>query len=222
MKKKLVIGLLASLVIITLIALPIVAQNFIIPSRAEPDTSYPGKIPLDIAARQLTKEDAEKFPFVWWRDTAAQNALWEHSETQWPNTIIPAYAGADCRVLVFAGQPGANVVAIIGPTGNTIVGCGGSRNAAKIALGAFAQVIPNFQLNLRGIIFTDCNPQTVWGAAEFIGVGIDRTAPVLVYGNANILEAGATETGSRQPLSFNITFMLMGLSFHTDRTETWA
>lgn len=189
MKTKLVLGVLSTLVFVTLVAPPAMGQ--ILPSRSEPDLSFPGKVNYDIATSQLTQADAERYPFVWWRDTTAQNKIWEHSLSQWPNRIIPAYVGAGARVLVFATQAGSNVVAIVGPQGNVVIGTGGSRNAARISVAAFNQAIPDFQANLRAIIYTDCNPDTMWGAAEFIGTGIDRTQPVRVYGNASILQAGA-------------------------------
>jgi alkyl sulfatase BDS1-like metallo-beta-lactamase superfamily hydrolase len=189
MKKKLVIGMLASLVIAILTAVPVMAA-FLIPSRAELDMSYPGKIPYNLATDQLTQADAEKFPFVWWRDTTSQNNLAVYSEAQWPNRVIQAYAGDDCRVLVWASQAGSNVVAVIGPSGNVVIGTGGSRNAAKLANYTFSRVVPDFQVNLRAIIYTDWNPETTGGAAEFIGT-IQREQPVFIYGNANIPQVGA-------------------------------
>jgi alkyl sulfatase BDS1-like metallo-beta-lactamase superfamily hydrolase len=199
MKKKLIMGLLATLVIITLVAIPILAVDFTIPSRSQPDTSFPGKIPDGIAESQSSQADAERFPFVWWRDTSAQNALWSHSAEQFANTIIQAYVGANCRVLVFSSQFGSNVVAITGPQGNTIIGAGGSRNGAKIALGAFEKAVPNFAKNLRAIIYTDCKAQTVWGGNEFItawskaweGEPEPHPSSPMIYAHANINDAGA-------------------------------
>jgi alkyl sulfatase BDS1-like metallo-beta-lactamase superfamily hydrolase len=98
---------------------------------------------------------------------------------------------ADVKVLVFASQAGSNVVAIIGPQGNVVIGTGGSRNAARLAVSRLNLAVPDFQLNLKAIIYTDCNHETMWGAAEFIGTDIQRTVPVYVYGNANIYQAGA-------------------------------
>jgi alkyl sulfatase BDS1-like metallo-beta-lactamase superfamily hydrolase len=193
MKTKLVLGLLATLVIGTLMAAPALAQDFLIPSRAELDTSYPGKIPRNLDTTQLTEADAEKYPYIWWRDTTVQNKLWEYSVSQWPNPskVLPAYVSGGAKVLVFAGQGGSNVVGIVGPQGNIVVGSAGSRHAARTAVAAYNQVVPYFQRNLRAIIYTDSNPETMWGAAEFIGIDINRTAEVKVYGNANILQAGA-------------------------------
>jgi alkyl sulfatase BDS1-like metallo-beta-lactamase superfamily hydrolase len=193
MKTKLVLGILATLVIVTLMAAPALAQNFLIPSRAELDTSYPGKIPRNLDTAQLTEADAEKYAYIWWRNTTAQNKLWEYSVSQWPNPsrVLPVYVSAATKVLVFASPGGSNVVGIVGQQGNIVIGSAGSRNAASTTMAAYNQAVPNFQKNLRAIIYTDSNPETTWGAAEFIGIDIERTAPVEVYGSANILQAGA-------------------------------
>jgi hypothetical protein len=135
-KTKTLFSIIASVLIISMLT-PVIAQTgFLLPSRAEFDPVYAGT-KMEAAYSKMTittQQEAEKYPFTWWRDTTAQNRLWTHSAENYPNQVIVAYADADTRVLVYAGQIGTNVVAIVGPTGNTIIGCGGSRNAAKLAL----------------------------------------------------------------------------------------
>jgi alkyl sulfatase BDS1-like metallo-beta-lactamase superfamily hydrolase len=193
-KRKWLIVLVLSILTVSLVG-PTIAQGFIIPSRMEVDQIYQGtNLPEAFSKRDITtQQEAERYPFTWWRDTTAQNNLWTQSSTQFPNQVVTAYGDANVKVLVWAGQTGPNVVAIVGPTGNTIVGAGGSRSAAKTALYAFSQTVPNFQVNLRAIIYTEANKEFNWGAAEWIGTNIERTAPVLVYGHSNILEVGAVK-----------------------------
>ena len=194
MKKKWLMLMVSSLLIVSLVG-PVAAVDFFLPSRAEFDQTYQDTKLADAYSKMTitTQQEAEKYPFTWWRDTTNQNSLWAQSASQFPNQVVPAYVGADVRVVVWAGQTGSNVIAIVGPTGNTIVGTGGSRNAAKIALSAFEKIVPDFQVNLRAIIYTEANKEIQWGAQEWIGVNIDRTAPVLVYGHSSILEVGAVK-----------------------------
>jgi alkyl sulfatase BDS1-like metallo-beta-lactamase superfamily hydrolase len=193
-RSKRLIALLSILLAVMMVA-PVVSQGFITASHVEFDTTYQGTklqdtyIKMDIT----TQQEADKYPFTWWRDTTAQNALWSHSASQFPNQVVTAYEDANVKVLVWAGQSGANVIAIVGPTGNTIVGAGGSRNAAKLALHAFSDIVPNFQVNLRAIIFTEPNKEMIWGGQEWIGTNIERTAPVLIYAHSNSLEVGAVK-----------------------------
>ncbi|MHB1455200.1 MAG: alkyl sulfatase dimerization domain-containing protein [Saccharofermentanales bacterium] len=187
MKKKLVIGLFTILVVILSVTVLAASVDFTIPSRAELDPSYQGKVPAKFDTTSITtQEEAAKYPFVWWRDTGIQNNLWTHTAVEFTNTMLTAYDGADCRILVYTLYLGSNVVAIIGPTGNTIIGCGGSLNGARVALHAFADAVPDFQLNLKAIVLTDGNPETMWGASEFIGENIPRTVPVMIFSRANL------------------------------------
>ena len=193
-KNKTILAIISIVLIISMLT-PVIAQtvDFSIPSRAEFDPVYTGTKFQDTYDKMTitTQLQAEKYPFAWWRDTTAQNSLWEHSAKNYPNDIIVAYdnTATSVKVLVWAGQLGTNVIAIVGPTGNTIIGCGGGANAAKRALSAFAAAVPDFQVDLRSIIYTEANKEVYWGGTEWRGT-FERTIPVLVYGYANIGDIG--------------------------------
>jgi alkyl sulfatase BDS1-like metallo-beta-lactamase superfamily hydrolase len=193
-KSKQFLIILSTLLIVTLVG-PVIAQSFTTPSHVEFDQSFQGTKLEGIYSKMniTTQEEAEKYPFTWWRDTTKQNSLWAHSVEQAPNQVIQAYSSPNVKVLVWAGTTGPNVIAIVGPDGNTIVGAGGSRTTAKIALNAFNKTVPNFQVNLRGIIFNEANKEMIWGAAEWVGTNVNRTAPVQIYGHASLIEVMATK-----------------------------
>jgi alkyl sulfatase BDS1-like metallo-beta-lactamase superfamily hydrolase len=218
MRTRLLVAALPGLALLALTPAAAVPQDFTIPSRAEVDSSFQGNVPQGVEALVAglrTREDAERYPFAWWRDTTNQNALWMHTRTSFTNSVVRVYQGASSEVLVFLGMHGSNVVAIAGPTGYALVGTGGSRAGAKVALHAFASALGvtdlHFQEQLVSIIYPDARPESFWGGAEFLCYPCDRTQPVMIYASAPWVEAAlGTRTQAVRPARVNRDLGTMG------------
>lgn len=96
----------------------------------------------------LSYNQCNKRMECWWRDTTAQNALWNHTlETNLGQVLVP-YTSDQVTVYVYNSKNQiANSIAIVSGTIWMLVGCGGSTAAATEARAAFINAIPNV-LNL--------------------------------------------------------------------------
>jgi hypothetical protein len=167
MYKSKLLKIIILIIVIAFTATTVLANPYYMESRGEfmdeifgADPSASGNSHL--CTKALTKEEATQYPFCWWRDTSAQNALSSTADIY--AQVLPVYHDDDLDVLVYISEIGPNVTAIIGSSEMLLVGAGGSRAGANNAKLAFQNYYAGFTgKKLKGIILLDPSWEQSYG-----------------------------------------------------------
>ncbi len=101
---------------------------------------------------------------TWWRDTANQNALAEHTAHEFTGTVHQVYSTSQLTVLVYSSVAGANVTAVLTANNVLLVGAGGGLAEALAAKNALSDAYSGFMgKTLRGIVLPDALTDSTWG-----------------------------------------------------------
>jgi uncharacterized repeat protein (TIGR01451 family) len=127
----------------------------------------------------------------WWRDTANQNAIAQHSQDEFTGQVSTVYTAADLTVLVYSSAGGPNVTAFITSNSLLLVGPGGGRDVANYAKIAFQAYFSGFtNKHLEAIILTGASPEEINGASYWRSI-FRSTPPAPIYANAAFTSAQA-------------------------------
>lgn len=133
-------------------------------------------------------------PGWWWRNTTNQNAITEHSATQFTGTVYQPYSATKLKVMVYSSASGSNSVALVGTIGMSswyLVGPGGGRDEANAAKIAFQGSYPTFSMStLKGIVLTGVSQEETWGSQFWLNA-FRTNPPAPVYADAAYVAAKA-------------------------------
>lgn len=178
MKKNKLLTVFILVVLVSMIATTVFASSaYLVDSHGEfldeiyaADQSANGNEHLCTSA--ATREEANKYPWCWWHDTSAQNALASHTADEFPEIegeygyAERIYTSSDLNVLVYHAERGPNVTAIVGSSEMLLVGSGGGQSEANYAKIAFQRAFSGFMgKHLKGIILLDATPEQSWGVS---------------------------------------------------------
>ncbi len=128
----------------------------------------------------------------WWRDTANQNAIAQHSADEFTGQVSQVYSSSKLKVLVYSSINGPNVTALIGPSSWWLVGPGGGRDEANAAKMAFQYFYPKVgTITLKGILLTGASPEEAWGTTIWRNA-FRYNPPFPIYANAAYPDARAS------------------------------